>query len=398
MKTKELAFAMADKLRDLRREFHMYPEVSFKEERTSARIREILTGAGIEIIDVGLETGVVGMLDTGRPGPTVALRADIDALPIQEQNEVEYKSKVPGVMHACGHDIHTACLLGAALILSSLRDSFGGKVKFFFQPAEEVNMGAKIMLKAGVLENPKVDAIFCFHTQPDIPASKVGVKVGPLMAAVDSIGITVNGVGGHGALPHHTSDPIVAASAIVLALQTVVSRSINPLESVVVSIGTFNAGTANNVIPDVVELTGTVRTFNPELRDAIPAMMEKIIQSTAEAYGSTASLIYRRDLPAVINSKLFAEMAAGIVHRVCGADCLVDPLPSTGGEDFSLFMEKVPGLLMWLGVGNGEKGINHQWHHPRFDADESCLPLGASVLAQCVLEAAAYLDKENGAA
>jgi len=389
----EIAQSLAERLSHIRRDFHMHPELSFKEFDTSSKIAKILSEAGIEIVDHGLSTGVVGLLRTGKPGPTIALRGDIDALPVEEQNDVEYRSRVPGVMHACGHDIHTTVVLGAALVLSKMKDQLTGNVKFLFEPAEEINAGAKAMLDAGVMENPHVDAIFGVHNQPDIPAGMVGVKAGALMAAVDTIGISVSGVGGHGALPHRTVDPIVAGAAIVLNLQTAVSRNTSPLEPLVVSIGTFQAGTANNVIPDRVQMTGTVRTFNPELRDAMPSTLSRLVENTAQALGATAQLSYRRDLPAVINSKEYANIAAGAVLAVCGEGKVVDPVPSMGGEDFALFLEKAPGCFLWLGVGNRERGIVNQWHHPRFDADESSLPVGAAVLAQCVIDANKFLKK-----
>ncbi|MFZ5435313.1 MAG: M20 metallopeptidase family protein [Bacillota bacterium] len=393
MLTRDIADSLAGRLSGIRRDFHMHPELSFKEFETSRKIAEILSEAGIEIVNHGLSTGVVGLLRTGKPGPTIALRGDIDALPVEEQNDVEYRSRVPGVMHACGHDIHITAVLGAALILSRMKDQLTGNVKFLFQPAEEINAGARTMLEAGVMENPHVEAIFGVHNQPDIPAGMVGVKAGALMAAVDTIGISVSGVGGHGALPHRTVDPIVAGAAIVLNLQTAVSRNTSPLEPAVVSIGTFQAGTANNVIPDRVQMTGTVRTFNPELRKAMPSTLSRIVESTAQALGATAQLSYRRDLPAVINSKEYAEIATGAVLAVCGEGKVVDPVPSMGGEDFALFLEKAPGCFLWLGVGNRERGIVNQWHHPRFDADESSLPVGAAVLAQCVIDANKYLKK-----
>jgi amidohydrolase len=393
MRIQEVTLPLAGRLSALRREFHMYPELSGKEFETTKKIASVLQSVGIEVVDYGLPTGVVGLLQTGRPGPTIALRGDIDALPIQEQNEVEYRSRNAGVMHACGHDVHAAVVLGAALALAGIRDRLTGNVKFLFQPAEEINAGARAMLEAGVMEHPRVDAIFGIHTQPDIPAGKVGVKAGPLMAAVDTVRVVVNGVGGHGALPHRTVDPIVAGAAIVLNLQTVVSRNTSPLESAVVSIGTFQAGTANNVIPDRAEMSGTVRTFNPQMRDTMPAVLGRVVESTAAALGATAKLTYRRELPAVINPKEFAEIAAGAVATACGEEGRVEPVPSMGGEDFALFLERAPGCFLWLGAGNPERNIVNQWHHPQFDVDESSLVVGASVLAQCVLDASRYLQK-----
>ena len=263
----------------------------------------------------------------------IGIRGDIDGLPIQELNEVDYKSQVPGVMHACGHDVHTTSVLGAAMIISQVRSELRGSVKFIFQPAEEINAGAKAMLADGVLDAPRVDAIFGLHNHPSLKVGTVGVKEGPLMAAVDTIFIDVFGEGGHGAIPHRTVDPIVGDSAIVMGLQTAVSRNVNPLEPAVVSIGTFLAGKANNVIPDKVEMSGTVRTFNPAVRDTMPETLERIVMGIASGYKAQAKLRYRKDLPPVLNDPAMTRVAEGAVIKVCGSAGVVRPEPSMGGED-----------------------------------------------------------------
>ncbi len=389
MNVNQIAQSLTDKLIAIRRDFHMYPELGFKEERTSKKIAEILTSTGLHIVNHGLETGVVGLLETGTPGPVIALRADIDGLPVDEQNSIEYKSQVPGVMHACGHDVHTTCVLGAAMILSQIKGKFSGSVKCLFEPAEELSgVGAIRMLDAGVMENPHVDMIFGLHCWPEIPVGKFGVKEGPLMAAVDAIEIRVQGVGGHGALPHLTVDPIVAASAIVIALQTAVSRNLSPFETAVISICTFQAGTAFNVIPDRMVMTGTVRTFDPVVRDKIPPLIERIVEKTAQAMGATAKLKYRHDQPAVINYRECKEIAHQAVLAVCGEEGpVVDLEPSMTGEDFGQLIERTPGFFFWLGVRNAEKGIVNPLHSPIFNVDEAAIPLGAAVLAQSVLNA-----------
>ncbi|AOT69875.1 M20 metallopeptidase family protein [Geosporobacter ferrireducens] len=385
--TEALMNKYKDRLTAIRRDLHMYPELSFKEFRTTEKIKALLEELDIDVLDMGIETGVVGLLKGAENGPTIALRGDIDALPIQEENEVPYKSKIAGVMHACGHDTHTTSLLGAAMILAELRHQLKGNVKFIFQPAEEINKGAKLLVEKGVMENPTVDAIFGLHNHPDIPVGKVGLKLGGLMAAVDTIRIEVDGVGGHGAIPNKTIDPILAGSAIVMGLQSIVSRNVNPLEAAVVSIGTMNAGIANNVIPEKVIMTGTVRSFKKEIQEKLPELLRRSIENTAAAYGASARLDYLFDLPAVFNEREMYDIGKTVVSDICGENGMVDPTPSMGGEDFSIYTELAPGCFYWLGVGNPEKGCMYQWHNPRFDADEDALIIGSAVLAQSAINA-----------
>jgi len=387
LKVRDLAEQFAPRLIEFRRDLHMHPELSWKEFRTTEKIKGILRELDIEVVETGLETGVVGLVRGAEDGPTIALRGDIDALPVEEQNDVPYKSRVPGVMHACGHDSHATSLLGAAMILASIREELRGNVKFLFQPAEEVNEGAKRMMEERVLENPSVDAIFGLHCHPDIPAGQVGVKEGPLMAAVDTVFIDVEGVGGHGAIPDRTVDPNVATAMIIMALQTVVSRNVSPLEPVVVTIGTIKAGTANNIIPDRVHMKGTVRSFAPEVWERLPGLLERVVTHTAKSMGAEAKLTYRRDLPAVLNEERMTAVARRAVVKVAGPDAPVVPTPSMDGEDFAIFQREVPGCFVWLGVGNEERGISSQWHNPTFDIDEGALPLGAATLAQCAIDA-----------
>lgn len=375
----------------IRRQLHADPELSFKEHRTTALIKKILRELNIEIIDWDSETGVVALLKGAKEGPVVALRADIDALPVQEENECEYRSLNDGLMHACGHDVHTASLLGAAMLLAERRNELAGTVKFLFQPAEEINAGAKFMISKGVLDNPKVSVIFGFHNSPNIPSGSVFLKPGGLMAAVDTTFLTVNGVGGHGGIPHRTRDPITATAAIIQGLQTIVSRQADPLDSVVISFGTIHGGHANNVIPEKVELTGTVRTFNPVVQAQMPARMKSVIENIAAAMRTEAEFVYRQDLPAVFNPPDLAAWCRIPLKKVFGPQGLVQTDPSMGGEDFACFQAKVPGVFLFLGVGNEEKGIVHQWHNPRHDADENSLRFGAAALAQLAFD---FMAKE----
>lgn len=374
-----------NKLIEIRRHLHMNPELSFKEHETGKFISKILTELGIETIEKVGKTGIVGILKGSKEGKVVALRADIDGLPIIEKNEVPYKSKNEN-MHACGHDVHTTCVLGAAIILSSIKESLPGTVKFIFEPAEEINKGALAMIKDGALENPNVDAIYGLHNSPNIPVGYVGVKHGPLMAAVDTIKIKIYGESGHGAVPDKARDAIVAASAVVQNLQTIVSRKISAFETVVVSIGTIHGGKANNVISDYVEMTGTVRTYNPIVRKRIPKLMKQIIEDICLALDTEGKLDYEFTLPAVINDENITEIGRTAVEKVFGKKSIVIPQLSGGGEDFALYQQKVPGCFYFLGVRNEAKGIVHEWHHPQFNIDEKALQIGAGVLAQSALE------------
>ena len=378
----ESAQEMQKELVEVRNWLHQNPELGFKEVKTTRYIIDYLEKLGIEVVAWGGETGVIGLLKGIADGPVVALRGDIDGLPIQEQNECAYRSQTDGLMHACGHDVHTAWMLGAAALLAERRNELKGGVKFVFQPAEELVSGARAMVDKGVLDNPRVDAIFGVHNNPNISVGQIGLKGGPLMASTDTTFIKVRGKGGHGAMPHKANDPIMAAAAIIQGLQTLVSRKVDPLEPVVVSFGSIHGGAANNVIPEFVEMTGTVRTFNPEVRAEMPAMMRKLVEEIASAYGTEAELVYREDLPTVINSDELAAWARAPLNKVFGENGVICPTLSTGAEDFAVFLEDVPGVFLFIGVGNEAKGIVNQWHNPRFDIDEDALPLGAAALAQ----------------
>lgn len=378
-----------------RRDLHMHPELSLKEYKTTEKIKEKLRSRGIEIIDLGMETGVVGLLRGKKTDYTIALRGDIDALPIQEIRESSYKSTIDGIMHACGHDIHTATLMGAAMILADLKDQLNGNVLFIFQPAEEINKGAKLMVENGLLTDIKADLVFGLHNNPEIPWGKIAIKEKGLMASVDTIKIKIKGKGGHGAIPHATRDPIVAAASMITNLQSIVSRNVSPLESAVISIGTIHAGIANNVIPEDVELTGTVRSFSEEVRNLLAKRIREVLENIAKAHMVEVKLDYTFDLPAVFNSKDITQLAYEASVEIVGEENVVEPIPSMGGEDFAIFMEKVPGFFFWLGVGNEEKDMNHVWHSPMFDGDERSIMIGSTVMANMVLKGINYLSKER---
>lgn len=377
---------------EFREYLHRNPELSFKEYNTTKIIKEKLIALGIEIIDLGIETGVVGLLKGTQNGPTVALRGDIDALPIQEISDKPYKSAVDGVMHACGHDFHAASVIGAASILSEMKDTLNGNVMFVFQPAEEINKGAKLMVEKGLLRAVKADMIFGLHNNPEMEWGTIGIKKGGLMAAVDTIKIKITGKGGHGAIPHATKDAIVAAASLVMNLQTITSRSVSPLESAVVSFGTIHAGIANNVIPEVLEMTGTVRSFSPDVQKTIYNRMNRICSQTAEMFEVEVELDYIYDLPAVFNKIEMTQIAYAAASEIVDESKVIEPIPSMGGEDFSIFSNEIPGFFFWIGVGNKEKDMNYVWHNPRFDGDSRALPIASMVLSNMVFKAIESLE------
>lgn len=366
----------------LRRQIHRHPELGFQEQSTAALIASTLKTLGL-CPQVGVAgTGVTAML-AGQAGPTVAIRSDMDALPIQEQNEVPYASTVPNVMHACGHDGHVATVVGAAMVLSKL-SPLPGTVKFIFQPAEEGPGGAQPMIEAGVLQNPPVEAIFGLHLTNTLPVGQIGVCYGQTCAATDEIRITVLGKGGHGAHPHQAIDAIVAAAQVVGSLQTVASRQVNPLESVVVTIGTIVGGYANNVIADRVELSGTVRTLNETLRADIPRKIEQIIRGVTTAHGADYRFEYLRGYPSLVNDSTLTSLLEASAVKTVGRENVVPYPPSMGGEDFAYFAQAIPGAFFRL--GSGSETYTHPGHHPQFDFAEEALGVGVKVLVQAVLD------------
>lgn len=378
------ARALQEELTAIRRDLHRHPELAFKEYRTTEVIAHHLRAHGVEAVPWGGETGLVGILRGDVEGPTIALRADIDGLPIEEANDVDYRSETPGVMHACGHDAHTACLLGAAILLARHRAELPVTVRFIFQAAEETVSGAQPMIAAGVLENPPVAAIFGLHVQTRLRAGTVGVTEGPAMAACDFFTLTLRGKGGHGAFPHLTHDPITAAGAVIQGVQTIVSRQINPVEPAVVSFGSIHGGAACNIIPETVVLQGTVRTTNAETRAAMPERLRAIAAHLAASQGVEVELDYRHCTPMVYNAPDLTAQCRTLFGQLLGPENLLPEPLVMGGEDFACYQEKVPGVFFWLGAGSPDRAPS--WHNPNFDIDESCLPVGAACLAQLALE------------
>jgi len=373
--------ALTGQLVAWRRDFHRHPEVAFEETRTSAVVREFLESLGLSVRSAG-GTGLVAVLE-GRPGgKTVALRADMDALPVEEQGGKEYGSLNRGAAHACGHDGHMAMMMAAARVLTARKGEFSGRVVFLFQPAEEKPPGgAKRMIEEGALNG--VDAVFGLHLWQAFPTGKVGVIKGPILAQADNFSIIVKGKGGHGALPHTAVDPIVAAAQIILNSQTIVSRNVDPLKPCVVTFGTVNGGTTNNIIPAEVVLTGTVRTFDPAIQSLAERRLREIAEETAKAFGASCQVDYMLGYPAVVNDAAMVDFATGVARRVLGEGCLYPFDPVMGGEDFAFYLQKVPGAFLFLGAGDGHEFPHH---HPAFDIDERALPMGALLNASLALE------------
>ncbi|MDR2529693.1 MAG: amidohydrolase [Synergistaceae bacterium] len=382
----ELAAKHSGKVVEWRRAIHRCPELSAKEEKTAALVAEVLVGLGIETQKGVGGHGVVGLLKGGKQGKTVGLRADMDALPMREETGLPFASETPGVMHACGHDTHTAMLLGAACVLSEMKEELGGCVKFIFQPAEELNPtgGAPGMIEDGALENPRVDALFALHVWPGYETGQVATRPGALMGASDRIFLKVSGKTAHGSAPHQGIDAIVIASQIVGGLQTIVSRTVAPLDSVVVSIGTIKGGYRYNVIADNVEMEGTARTLNPATRDRLPSLIEGAAQGYARALGGDASLKYTRGYPPTLNAPELFELVSEVVPASLGENRLVViESPDLGGEDFSFFARERPALMAWLGCRPAGKTDMAVLHNTRFEPDEACFPWGVRFLASC---------------
>lgn len=361
-----------DEIVGWRRYMHQYPELSFKEEKTALFIKEKLLSFGLEVkTNIG-GYGLVGILKGGQPGKTIALRADFDALPIHDEKEVPYQSKNPGVMHACGHDGHTAALLGTAKALSGFREQLKGNVVFIFQPAEETPPGgAKFMVEEGVLDG--VDYVFGAHLDSQTPVGKVTTGKGYQMAAVDKFAITIQGKGGHGARPHDAVDSIVIASEIVNSLQKIVSRSVDPLKSAVVTIGVFQAGSAFNVIADKAVLEGTVRTFDAAVRKQVEERIRSIVDGIVSAFGATASIDYLNGYPALYNHPEETETVRGLLVEEFSEENVAEMEPSMGAEDFSYFLLEKPGTYFRAGSQNEDEATHYPHHHPKFDIDERAL-------------------------
>lgn len=376
------AQALAAELSAWRRDFHMHPELGLEEHRTAAIVAAHLAGLGYEVTTQVGGTGVIGLLNPGRPGRVIALRADMDALPIQDAKTVSYASRVPGKMHACGHDGHTAMLMGVASLLAGCRQELPGQVKLLFQPAEEGPGGAKPMIEAGALDRPRPGACLALHLWSDLPVGTAAIRTGPHMAASDSVRMAIRGVGGHGAYPHTGVDAIAVAGQVICALQNVVSRETNPLEAVVLTLGTIEGGFRGNVIAPEVRLTGTVRSLSPEVRGSMEGRVRRVFEGACRMLRAEPTLEYSYGYPVTSNHPEMAELLAAAAAEVLGPGAVErDAEPVMGAEDFSYFAEAVPSAYLRLGSMNPARGITAQAHHPSYDIDEDALPLGAAIMA-----------------
>ncbi len=390
----QAAEALREKMVEFRRDFHMHPELSNREVRTSRLVAERLRAMGLDEVKTGVgKYGVVALLKGSKPGPVVAVRADMDALPIQETIDVPYKSLVPGVKHACGHDVHTTVQLGVAEVLSKMRDQISGSIKFIFQPAEEgapqgEEGGAALMIKEGALENPRPSAIFGLHTGA-FEVGQIAYHSGPAMASSDRFTITIRGKKAHGAQPQLGVDAVVIAAECVTALQTIRSRRTDPLEPLVITVGTINGGDRYNIIGGEVRMEGTMRTMSEEVRTRSQEMMKQTLAGVTSTYGASFDLQFDSPNPVTYNDPRLVEETLPTIRRIVGDANVVSPKPFMPAEDFSLYQKVIPGFFYFLGVANKSKGLMPAWHTADFDVDEESLVVGVKVMSNVLLD---YLD------
>ena len=383
---RDAAHALAEETVRTRRDFHQHPEIAFEEVRTSGVIAERLASLNLDVRREVGKTGVVAVLDSGRAGKTVLARADIDALPIHDEKTVEYRSSVDGTMHACGHDGHAAVLLSVAKILTERKEDLSGKVVFIFQPAEEIVGGARAMLADGALRGLEVDASIGLHLSSQFPTGTVAVRSGPSMAATDSFRLFVVGKGGHAARPHETVDPILIAAHLITGLQSLVSRESDPLDNAVISLTSVHGGTAYNIIPENVEIKGTLRTFLPETRTYLQGRIQRFSEDLAQSMRGAVGLEWVTQSPAVVNDAVMTERLRSVAREVVGEERLLESPQIMGGDDMALWLHKAPGCYFFVGARDEEKGSHYAHHHPMFDLDEDALPVAVEVLARGVLE------------
>ncbi len=381
-----------------RRDLHAHPELGYNEQRTAAMVAERLAAHGYEVTRQVGRTGIVGLIEGTKPAPEaesvatagaargLLYRADMDALPVREENTVAYRSQNDGVMHACGHDAHVAIALAVARRMAEARETFRGPGKVAFQPAEEGGNGAVAMIEDGVLNAPDVTAAIGLHVWNNFPAGTVGVYAGPMMAAVDEFALVIEGRGGHGAMPQQTVDAIVVAAQVVTALQTIVSRNVSPLDAAVVTVGKITGGSAFNVIAGAVEMRGTVRTFSTETHARIPEMFERVVRGVCDSMGASYALDYKRQTPPLVNNAEVCELVADCAAEVVGRDRVIrdESVRTMGGEDMSYFLERVPGCYFFLGTRNEARGLVHPHHSPRFDIDESAMASGVEIMTRVI--------------
>jgi amidohydrolase len=374
------AEALREQLVAWRRDFHMHPELGFQEHRTAGIIAGRLRELGCQVQEGVATTGVIGLLEGKQSGPVVMARFDMDALPITEENETDYVSQNPGVMHACGHDAHMAIGLGVATLMAQRRDQMTGTLKLVFQPAEEGMNGAAMMVKEGALENPRPDFFLATHIWIERPIGTIDITPGAIMAAAEKWNCTVTGKGGHGAMPNQTVDPIVATAQAITALQTVVSRNVSPLETAVVTVGQVHGGSAFNIIPAQVEMDGTIRTYSLQVKETVLQRVREVVEGAVSACGATADLEFIPLTPAVINDPEVTEVVRAAAEAVVGPENVFSGERTMGSEDAAFFMQEVPGCYFFLGSANAERGLNAPHHSPHFDFDEDALPLGVTVM------------------
>ncbi|GAB6988122.1 M20 peptidase aminoacylase family protein [Paenibacillus pini] len=385
--TAQNATALTEQLIQFRRHLHQHPELSNQEFETTKWVKAQLETAGIRIVDYSLKTGVVAEIGGQKQGPIIALRADIDALPIQEETGLSYASLVPGKMHACGHDFHTAALLGTAILLKEQEHELRGTVRLLFQPAEEKAQGAQQLIKAGALNG--VQAIFGMHNKPDLPVGTIGITGGPLMAAADGFIIEVEGLESHAAVPDAGLDPIVTAAHIVTALQSIVSRNVSPLQSAVVSVTQIHSGTTWNIIPGKAVLEGTIRTFDEHVRLRVLERFQQVVEGVGVAFGAQVSLRWIEGPPPVVNDEAWASVAKQTADEL-GFQSL-EPVPSPAGEDFAFYQRVIPGLFVFMGTAG-----SREWHHPAFDLDEQALPVSVAFFSALAKQALERLEEAGG--
>lgn len=381
------AEALSETLIDIRRHLHRHPELSNEEYETTKYLIALLEKAGVTIVDSGLKTGVIAEVGGLQEGPVVALRADIDALPIQEETGLPYASLYPGKMHACGHDFHTAALLGAVYQLKQQESQLKGTVRFLFQPAEEKAKGAQQVIDSGALEG--VRAVIGMHNKPELPVGTIGITGGPLMAAADGFAVEIKGSGSHAAVPERSVDPIVAASHIVAALQSIVSRNVSALHSAVISVTQIHSGNSWNIIPETAVLEGTIRTFDEAVRSTVLERFGQVATGVAAALGAEASVRWIGGPPPVINDAVLAQL--GEESAAALGYTAVKPVPSPAGEDFAFYQREVPGLFVFVGTAG-----SREWHHPAFELDESALPVAAAFFTNLAVRVLEHFSAEGG--
>ena len=377
---KDLAQKFTPRLIEIRRHLHAHPELSGMEHQTSAYIAGVLSSCGLNVKEAVGKTGVVGeLVGKGSDRRTLAIRTDMDALPIQEHLELDFASANPGIMHACGHDVHATLGMGTAMVLSQLSDNLPGNVRFLFQPAEEIALGAKWMVQDGAMKD--VDAIYGVHVFPSIPARRVGIRYGALTSAADELEIVILGESGHGARPHQAIDAIWIAAQVITNLQQAISRTQNPLHPIVLSVGQIQGGRAPNIIADRVTMTGTVRSLHPESHANLPQWIENIVQGVCQTYGAKCQVDYRRGVPSVLNDKTLTQIIESATREAWGDESVqILPEPSLGAEDFSVYLDNIPGCMFRLGVGHDNK-TNYPLHHPKFEVDEDAILTGVVTMA-----------------